>query len=119
MAKATKVKSLAKYNGHSIKNNKSVDLGMVFAYEELPNYIKLIQFLNENISINVKVEDQESLALGTFMIKEIKVDHDGQGIIKFNSLMDHVEAQNINEIVGATFKVVFKAEIEEAGEDNE
>ena len=53
------------------------------------------------------------------MIRDIRVDHDGQGIIKFNSLMDHVEADAINGLVGETFKAIFKAniEVDKDGED--
>lgn len=117
MAKELKTKSLAKYNGHSFKQNKAVDLGLKFSYEELPNYIKLIQFLNENITIKVKRPDKEGQILGTFMVKEIKIDHDGEGQVKFNSMLDFVEADEINTLVGdELFKVAFKATTE-AGEE--
>jgi hypothetical protein len=118
--KEIKTKSLAKYNGHSFRQNKAVDIGLKFSYEELPNYIKLIQFLNENVEITVKRPDTPPQRLGTFMVKEIKIDHDGEGQVKFNSMLDFVEADEINTLVGDDlFKVMFKATSEEASEDED
>lgn len=120
MAKELKTRSLAKYNGHSIKTNKAVDLSLKFSYEELPNYIKLIQFLNENVTITIKKGDQKPQRLGTFMVKEIKIDHDGEGIIKFNSMMDYIEPDELNTLVGEDiFKVMFEATTEAADEDGD
>jgi len=117
MSKIIKTMAVGQYGGHSIKNNKSVDITLKFAYSELPNYIKLIQLLNENIDISVKKQDEKSQMLGQFMLKEIRVDHDGEGIVKFNSMIDFVEADNINSLVGNDlFKVRFTAEIEDVGE---
>lgn len=119
MPKELKTRSLAKYNGHSIKTNKAVDLGLKFSYEELPNYIKLIQFLNENVTITIKRGDQKPQKLGTFMVKEIKIDHDGEGIIKFNSMLDYVEADELNTMVGEDiFKVMFEATTEATDEED-
>lgn len=116
-SQVVKVKAIAKYNGHSIKNNKSVDLSLVFGYDEMSNYIQLIQMLNENIDIKVKIGDSKPIGIGMFMIRDIKIDHDGQGVIKFNSLLDHVEPDEINTLVGETFTVLFKATIEGESED--
>lgn len=119
MPKELKTRSLAKYNGHSIKTNKAVDLVLKFSYEELPNYIKLIQFLNENVTITIKRGDQKPQRLGTFMVKEIKIDHDGEGILKFNSMMDHIEADELNTLVGEDiFKVMFEATTEATDEED-
>lgn len=105
--------AIGKYKGHSIRDNKAVDLTLVFMYSELPDYIKCIQLLNENVLVGVKVGDEKPFKLGSFMIKSIGIDHDGQGTIKFNSMLDYAEANNINLIVGEEqFKVLFKAEIE-------
>lgn len=120
MAKTVKIASMCKYNGHNIRANKSVDLSLKFSYEELPNYIKVIQLLNENVSIVVKVGDNKPSKLGIFMVKEIKIDHDGEGLLKFNSMLDHVEANEINELVGADYiKIRFDAEIEDIQEEDE
>lgn len=115
MANVVKLKAHGAYNGHSFKANKSVDLSIKFAYSELTNYIKLIQLLNENVTIVAKkLAEETANKLGTFMIKEIKVDGDGEGTIKFNSQLDYVEADTINNLVGEEFDILFKATIEDA-----
>ena len=119
MPKKLKVKTLATYNGHSIKNNKAIDLNLRFTYDELPSYIQLIQFLNENTALKIKRGDQESQNLGTFMIKEIKIDNDGEGLIKFNSMTDYANVDEITTIVGyGIFKIQFEATAEDAGDED-
>lgn len=117
MAKV-KVRVIAAYNGHNIKPNKNVDLALKCRYDELTNYIQLIQFLNEDVDIVAKVEDGPLKKLGSFRVKEIKVDHDGEGVLKFNSMLDYVNADDINSLVGEELiKVQFTSEIEEEEED--
>jgi|GEM_PF-2296616 len=120
-----KVNAMCSYGGHSIKNNGSVDLKLKSAYSELPNYIKLIQLLNNDVTINVKTLDGK-FGLGVFRVKGILVDHDGEGLLKFNSLNDFVETDNLNRLLmsGATateFNVTFGAdvELEDSTEDSE
>lgn len=114
MAKKIKTTAVASYNGHSIKTNKNVDLALKFRYDELTNYIQLIQFLNEDVTISVRIEDGKPMNLGSFRVKEIKVDGDGEGIVKFNSMLDFINADFINSLVGTDLiKVMFVAEVEE------
>lgn len=113
MAKVIKVKAVAKYNGHNIKSSKSIDLNLLFDYDELPQYIQLVQLLNENVEIITKVGDNAPQKIGTFMLNQIAIDHDGQGKIRFNSLLDAVNADEINNLVGETFNAMFKASIED------
>lgn len=122
MAKELKAKSLASYGGHGIKTNKAVDLTLKFKYEELPNYIKLVQFLNENVTVKVKniEEGSEVRTLGTFMVKEIKIDHDGEGQVKFNTMVDYAEVDELNTLVGVElFRVMFTATTEAADDDGD
>lgn len=111
-----KVKAMCSYGGHGIKMNGNVDLTLKSKYSELPNYIQLIQMLNNDVTITVKTIE-ENFGLGVFRVKEIKVDHDGEGILKFNSLNDFVETDNLNKLItaGSTapeFGVTFEADIE-------
>lgn len=120
MAKKIKTRAVASYNGHNIKTNKNVDLALKFRYDELTNYIQLIQFLNEDVEIVTKVEDQPAIKLGSFRIKEIKVDGDGEGIVKFSSMIDFINPDSINSLVGTELvKVMFSAQVEDTEEDNE
>lgn len=117
-----KIKSICKYNGHSIKTNRAVDLALKFGYDEMVNYIQAIQMLNNNITIKVKIGDQQGEEIGTFMIKEIKIDGDGEGMIKFNSQMDFINANAMNKLAqGESFKVMLdaKIEVEEPAEEEE
>ena len=120
MAEKVKVRVVAAYNGHNIKPNKNVDISLKCRYDELTNYIQLIQFLNEDVDIVAKVGDNPANKLGSFRVKEIKVDHDGEGVLKFNSQLDFVNADDINSLVGEELiKVQFTAEIEEEEEEDD
>lgn len=111
MEKEVKIKSVCKYNGHNVKASKVVDLSLKFNYDELVNYVQTIQMLNENITVKVMV-DGKGFKLGTFLIKEIKIDGDGEGTIKMASSMDHIDAAAINSIViSEAFRVMFEATI--------
>lgn len=115
-----KVKVVASYAGHSLRQNGNVDFTLKCQYSELTNYIQLIQMLNNDVNITAKMPSEKPLKLGMFRIKEIKIDGDGEGVIKFNSLNDFVEVNNLNKIVTKElFQVMFKSEIEEESEDVE
>ena len=117
MPKAVKFVVEGSYNGHNIKANKSIDISFKFSYGELINVVKLLQLLNENVLIGVKVGAKaKPKALGTFMIKDLKIDGDGESTVKFNSLLDHVEAENLNDLAGENLFIMFKATVEDDGE---
>lgn len=50
-----KVKEVVTYGGHSLKASGSVDLTLKAGYSELTNSIKLMQMLNNDVSIKAKV----------------------------------------------------------------
>ena len=53
-------------------------------------------------------------------MKSISIDDDGESVVKFNSLVDFVEVNNLNSIVTKeSFKLRFVAEIELEEEDGE
>lgn len=114
------IKSIAKYNGHNVRANKSVDISFKFNYDELSKYITLVQLLNENVKIVVKQPNEKAEVLGIFMIKDLRIDHDGVGTIKFNSMTDQSEVQLLHHLVGdEPFKIKFIAliELEEEKDD--
>jgi hypothetical protein len=113
MEKKVLVKAIATYNGHNIKQSGSVDLSLVCPYDELANYIQLIQMLNNDVNLAIRMAGDKPFKLGMFKIKEIKVCDDGEGVIKFNSMTDFVEVDNLNKMVTKDrFEVRFTAEIE-------
>lgn len=110
------VKTVAKYNGHSIGNNGNVNLKLKCDYSEITSYIKLIQMLNNDVTIEIKHPDQKKFSLGTFRIKQIAIDHDGEGALTFNSTNDFVEVDNLNRLImqnkDEQFQAFFTADVE-------
>lgn len=114
-----KIKCVGKYKNHSIRANKNVDVTFDCNYDELVNYIQLSQLLNENVDITVKIEKNKPFKLGMFMVKEIKINSDGSGTLRFNSQLDYVEANNLNLLSGELLQLLFKADIEIDDESDE
>jgi hypothetical protein len=112
--KEVKIKLLGNYNGHNIKSNKSIDLNLKMPYDELTNYIQLVQLLNENITVYFKIGKEKPKKIGLFMIKDLKIDGDGEGKLKLNSLLDYVEISSVNNLATNTeeiLKFLFVAKI--------
>lgn len=120
-----KVKEVVKYGGHTLSANGSVNLTLKAGYSELPNSIKTMQMLNNDISINVKLSSGTKLKLGYFRIKSVNFDGDGESTLKFNGLNDFIEMDNLNLLPLKNedgineFTILMKSEIEEEGEDND
>jgi len=118
MAEKVKIKTIARYGGHSVRTNGSVDITFKFEYGDLSEYIKTIQMLNENVGVSIKRSEGRPEKLGTFMVKNISVDHDGEGTIKFNSMVDQCDAGNMHTLYGdEPFKIMLEADIEESEEE--
>lgn len=117
------IKAVCSYNGHSINPNGNMNLKMKSAYSELTDYIKLIQFLNNDVSVTVQLPNEKPMNIGVFRVNAINVDHDGEGNLTFNSIVDSVELNNINQLSmtdkGTPFKATFEAEIEVTDENGE
>lgn len=115
-----KLKLLAEYNGHSIKPNKSVDFGFKCSYDQLPKYVQVVQLLNENTELFVKLsKDDPTISLGTFMLKDFRISHDGEGQIKFNSQIDFVEVDNLNKLAGTEiFMIKLQSDLEDIEDED-
>ena len=111
-----KLKIEGNYKTHSVKSNKAVDVTFQLPYSELINYIKSLQMLNENVTVAGKIgADKKPIKLGTFMIKNLNIDNDGEGKLKLNSLLDHIDSGNLNEIAERSdepLMLLLKAEVE-------
>lgn len=90
-----KAKQIVSYNGHSISANGAVNLNLKAQYSQLTKSINLMQMLNNDISIKAKLSGN-IVKLGVFRIKQITIDGDGESKIKFNSLSEFVEIDNLN-----------------------
>lgn len=112
-----KIKEVVSYSGHSLSANGSVNLTLKASYSELTNTIKLMQMLNNDVSIKAKIPNGHPMKLGAFRIKQIQVDGDGESKIKFNGLNDYIEMDNLNLLPLNTeetkeFVILMQAEIE-------
>ena len=81
--------------------------------------------LNNDVNIKAKIPREKVMKLGFFRIKDIRIDGDGESIIKFNGLNDYIEMDNLNllPVKGSEneeFAVLMDAEIEieEEGEED-
>lgn len=119
-----RVKEVVKYGGHSLSANGSVNFTLKATYSELPNTIKLMQMLNNDVVIKAKVPSGSPMKLGYFRVKQIVIDGDGESTIKFNGLNDYIEMDNLNLLPmndsdNKEFVVMMEAEIETESEEEE
>ena len=119
-----KVKEIVKYGGHNLSANGSVNLTLRASYSELTSTIQLMQMLNNDVNIKAKIPGEKVMKLGFFRIKDIRIDGDGESIIKFNGLNDYIEMDNLNllPVKGSEneeFAVLMDAEIEIEAEGEE
>lgn len=115
------IKIIGKYNGHAVKANQSVDLGFKTSYDQLANSVKLLQLLNNDITIVAKVPDTKPFKLGSFRLQSVNISHDGESTIKFNSMADFTEVDNFTKLIGSDM-VILKCsadvEIEDSDEED-
>lgn len=116
-----KVKEVVKYGGHSLSANGKVNFTLKANYSELTNSIQLMQMLNNDVTIKAKIPGSKPIKLGIFRIKEIRIDGDGESIIKFDGLSDYIEMDNLNVLPTndsdtKEFVILCEADIEEEEE---
>ena len=116
MEKKIEFKMVAKYNGHNVKPSGAVDLNVTAEYGEMSNSIQLLQLLSNDIKIDVKKPGEKAFKLGTFRLQQLTYDHDGQAKIRFNSMSDFVETDNLNLLIPMEkeerFVMRFSSEVE-------
>lgn len=116
MGKNVVVNQIVKYAGHNVKANGSVDLTFKAKYGELGKSVELLQLLNINdVKIKVKVPGMKTLALGSYLVRSVHIDGDGESVIKLNGLSDFIEMDNLNKLLtaeGDEFRVRYEAEVE-------
>lgn len=92
-------KMVVKYNGHNVKQSGAVDVNFIAEYGELTNTVQLLQLLSNDIKVAIKKPDEKPFKLGTFRLQNLTYDHDGAAKIKFNSIADFVEVDNLNKLI--------------------
>jgi hypothetical protein len=119
--KNIKVKEVVKYGGHNQRNNGSVTLTLKAMYSELVRTLQITQFLNNDVTLKAKIPGSKPIKLGMFRVDNIRIDNDGESIIRFNGLNDYIEMDNLNLLPLSgdeveEFAVLMEAEIEEEQE---
>lgn len=116
------VKIVGKYNGHSVKANQSVDISFKTGYDQLANSVQLLQMLNNDVTIKAKVPDIKPFSLGSFRVQAVNISHDGESVIKFNSMADFTEVDNFSKLIGSemvVLKVSADIEVEDSEDEEE
>lgn len=112
-----KVKEVVTYGGHSISANGAVNLTLKAQYSELVNTINVMPMLNNDVNIQAKFPQMVAMKLGSFRVKQLIIDDDGESTLKFNGITEYVEVDELNKLAmndGKTnaFTVLMSAEIE-------
>lgn len=114
------IKEIVSYKGHSVKANGNMDISFSAMYSELTNSIKVLQLLNNDVIIVAKLPGAKPVKLGSFNVKNVLFDGDGESVLKFTSLIDFVEMENVNKIISQenfAIKMESNVELEEGNDD--
>lgn len=107
------IKEIVSYKGHSVKANGNIDVTFSAMFDQLTDSIKILQLLNGDIKITAKLAGSKPISLGIFTLKSLSINANGESTIKFVSLTDYVEIDNLNEIVSQeNFQVRMEGKIE-------
>lgn len=113
------IKEIVSYRGHSVKKNGNIDLTFSAMYGELTNSIQVLQLLNNDVKITVKLAGSKPMVLGSYSVKNVTFDGDGESILKFTSLLDYVEIDNLNFIISQeNFQIKLESDVEVEVEEN-
>lgn len=107
------IKEIVSYRGHSVKKNGNIDLTFSAMYGELTNSIQILQLLNNDVKITAKLAGSKPMVLGSYSVKNVTFDGDGESILKFTSLLDYVEIDNLNSIISQeNFQIKLESDVE-------
>lgn len=98
--KKISIKEFVKYNGHNVKSNTTVSLNFKAMYSELTKTIQVLQLLNNDVKITA-----DNKPLGVFRVKNVSVSDDGESTLKFESMAEAVEMDNLNSLITAENEV--------------
>ena len=120
MEKEVKIKEFVKYAGHTVKSSGNLGITFTAMYSELTKSIQVLQLLNNDITLAVKKGDEKPFRLGTFRVKNVIIDGDGESKLKLVSITDSVEMDNLNNIITTDeFQILMQSVIEIEEEENE
>ena len=113
-----KVKTIVKNMGSSVTAAGVVNLKFRAAYSELPQSVKTLVMLSQNVDVKAKLPGGKPFHLGWFMIKGVWFAGDGESDISLRGTVDSVEMDKIYSLPLAhdenpEFQVLLETEIEE------
>lgn len=103
--KKISIKEFVRYNGHNVKSNTTVSLNFKAMYSELTKTIQVLQLLNNDVKITAGDKP-----LGTFRVKNVSISDDGESTLKFESMADAVEMDNLNSLINLENEVAIVME---------
>lgn len=110
MSKAEiKTKMVVQYNGHNVRKGGDLDLNFKTDYSEIVNTLSLMRMLNQNINIKIKIGHNKPETLGTFSLKNVNIDRDGESKIKFNSEMVHIDTNKLLDLLTPDTLIIMQA----------
>lgn len=117
-----KIKQVVSYGGHSASANGAINLTLKASYSEMTKSMKLLQMLNNDVTLKAKLPNEKPVKLGMFRIKQVVFDDDGESVLKFNGLKDYIETDELNALPtndsdNKEFVVMYEAEIENEDDD--
>lgn len=119
--KEVKLKGISSYAGLSISASKVVTLNVNLEYSEIVTSVNLLQTLNSDVTVLVKLGLKKPVNLGVFTVNGIKFDKDGNSKVTLKSMIGSVDLDNIMDFVECddTTQLMFKSIIELPGEVEE
>lgn len=107
------IKEIVSYKGHNVKANGNMEISFNAMYDQLTKSIEVLQMLNNDVIIYAKLSGNKPVKLGSFNVKNVLFDGDGESVLKFVSLIDYVEMDSINTIISQeNFQIKMEANIE-------
>lgn len=113
-----KVRVKGHYAGHNIKASGVINLDFNFDYSELADIIPLVQLLNNNIELVVRLE-RKTYKLGEFMLNQVKIKSDGSSFVRFNAIIDNINANALNLFSGEEVQLQASGKVYIEGDDDE
>lgn len=113
---------VGKFDGTNVTAKGVVDLKFKLPYDEILNYIKTLQMLNNNINVTSQIVPNPELDLGIFMIKSLNIGGDGEAKFCLTTTTVSAEMDNVNKLssdIGANVVITLTAAIEPEDEELE
>lgn len=127
-----KTRLVGKFDGVNGTPAGVITLKFKLAYDELVNYIKITQFLN-NV-IDIKINDPAEMELeagdkakafdvGKFNVKSLNIEGDGEAKLVFTSIAQAVDMEEISKLLlfdrGTNLIINLEADVELEDEDDD